>query len=307
MKNTRLLILPLISLFLLLISFIFLSYWGYRIFNTSKTEKKESAASKDSTASNVTRDSLRNIYSATLNSIHNPVDLPMQTTDSGIGETKIKPEDFYRLRNEITELLKNPGSSADLETARQKIIELQQKIQDLNYRYNNIEEQNKKLSATLNQVLKKKTATQNPRSISMERRPETKNNTGVGVSINDLNLTAINVNDNREVETTLAEQTAKFIGYFTIKHGPNIGANEIYVVVTQPDGHVIQSSPWEAGSFETSLGRKNYSSKLLFDGNRSESIRLQFSLTGDGFVPGTYNVQVYHDGVVVKKISKVLF
>jgi hypothetical protein len=306
MKNTRLLILPLISLFLLLISFIFLSYWGYRIFNTSKTEKKERVASKDSTASNVTRDSLRNIYSATLNSIQNPVDLPMQTTDSGIGE-KIKPEDFYRLRNEITELLKNPGSSADLETARLKIIELQQKIQDLNDRYNNIEEQNKKLSATLNQVLKNKAASQNPKSISIERHPETKNNAGGGVSITDLNLTAINVNDNREVETTLAEQTGKFIGYFTIKHSPNITANEIYVVVTQPDGHVIQSSPWEAGSFETALGRKSYSSKLLLDGNRNESERLQFSLTGDGFVPGTYNVQVYHDGVVVKKSSKVLF
>jgi hypothetical protein len=223
------------------------------------------------------------------------------------GEIKIKPEDFYRLRSEITELLKNPASNADLEIARQKIVELQQKIQDLNNRYTNIELENKKLNAALNQVLKNKPVRLNPKYSPPVRTLNSKNNVAGNVSISDMNLAAINVSENREVETTLAEQTEKFIGYFTLKHGPNISSSEIYVVVTQPNGHVIQSSPWEAGSFETTLGRKSYSCKLNFDGSRNESIRMQFSINGEGFEKGNYNIQVYHDGVVVKKWVKTLF
>ena len=163
------------------------------------------------------------------------------------------------------------------------------------------------MNAALNQVLKNKPVGLNPKYSPPVRTLNSKNSVAPLVSISDMNLAAINVGENREVETTLAEQTEKFIGYFTLKHGPNISSSEIYIVVTQPDGHVIQSSPWEAGSFETTLGRKSYSCKLNFDGSRNESTRMQFSINGEGFEKGNYNIQVYHDGAVVKKWVKTLF
>lgn len=311
-RDKRLLIFPLISLFLLLISFALLSFWGYQIFYKSRNEKK-SVAQKDSisssikprdsvSSSNGTRDSLQKMYSATISNLDNhpgtPVNPPPDSLNEGV---KINPEDFYKLRNEITDLLRNPASNGDLELARQKIVELQDKIQQLHDRNVNVEQENKKLNAVLNQLLKNKVKG-NIKPNVVSAKPKNVQ----PMIINDLRLVAINVGDNSEVETTLAEQTDKLIGYFIAKNNNTYNNGEIFVVVTQPNGHVMQNSPWEAGSFETAMGRKSFTCKMNFDGNRADGTRLQFTINGDNFEKGNYTVSIYYNGEVIKKISKPL-
>ncbi|MEP6616574.1 MAG: hypothetical protein ABJA57_08350 [Ginsengibacter sp.] len=301
-RNTRLLVLPLISLFLLLISFALLSYWGYQIFYRSKNEKRPGVQKDSANSSEGSRDSLQKIYSAAISNLDHPEiamsSLPPDSTDTS---HVIKPEDFYKLRNEITDLLKNPASNGDLEIARQKIVELQDKIQLLHTRNESVELENKKLSAALTQLSKKKSIEEIRTPASTLKTRET-----LPITVSDLHLAAINVGQNSEVETTLAEQTVKLIGYFVAKNNNTYNNGEIFVVVTQPDGHIMQNSPWEAGSFQTSNGRKSYSCKMSFDGFKKEGTRLQFTLNAENFEKGNYSVVIYNNGIVVKKIIKSL-
>lgn len=312
-REKRLLIFPLISLFLLLISFALLSFWGYQIFYKSKSGKKSivqkdsissSSKPKDSVSnSNGTRDSLQKMYSAAISNLDDQPGTPPNPSrpDSLQENVKLNPEDFYKLRNEISDLLRNPASNGDLELARQKIVELQDKIQQLHDRNVNVELENKKLNAVLSQLLKNKVKGNSKPTIgsALPRNAPP-------MIINDLRLVAINVGDNSEVETTLAEQTDKLIGYFIAKNNNTYNNGEIFVVVTQPNGHVMQNSPWEAGSFETATGRKSYTCKMNFDGNRTEGTRLQFTINADNFEKGNYNVSVYYNGEVIKRMSKTL-
>ena len=78
------------------------------------------------------------------------------------------------------------------------------------------------------------------------------------------------------------------------------------IVIIQPDGRVFQGSGWESGSFETPEGKKVYSAKIVFDAGGSDSRRLTFSVRGDEFLPGDYNVLIYYNGVVAGRGSRTL-
>ena len=105
-----------------------------------------------------------------------------------------------------------------------------------------------------------------------------------------------------------SEQTEKFLGSFIVKSNFNqSNSAEIIVVVLQPDGHVMQSSTWESGTFDTREGRKIYSSKLHFEYTNGEAKRLSFSLSADKYQKGEYVMQVYYNGMMIGKTFKTLF
>lgn len=82
---------------------------------------------------------------------------------------------------------------------------------------------------------------------------------------------AIMVTDNKELETYQAIQTDKFVGSFIVKNSKAVNnVAELFIVISQPDGQVLQKSTWESGTFETLNGRKVYSCKLRFDYTKGE-------------------------------------
>ena len=84
------------------------------------------------------------------------------------------------------------------------------------------------------------------------------------------------------------------------------GKCDIMIVVVQPNGQVLQKSPWESGSFETNEGKKVYSCKIRCETARGENKQYNFSLTADKFYKGNYVMQVYHNGVLLARINKSL-
>ena len=306
MKESKLLVYPLISLSLLLVSFVLLSFWGYQIFYKSKNKNKTEVTTKDSASLiNRTRDSLQKMYNATIGTLDNHISIPVNRSDSFKANVDIKPDDFYKLRNEISDLLKNPVTINDLQITREKINELQQSIRELHLRNSQIEAENKKLNSDLQQLLNKKEREQNGLTTSENKfvSPKTRNTL---VTIKDLHLLAIDVNENREIETTLAERTGKFVGYFTLKNNNIYNDPEIFIVVIQPDGHILKKSDWDAGTFETSGGTKTYSCKINLDDNRKEAMQLEFSLTAENFQRGNFTVQIYYNKLLVGKTVKTL-
>lgn len=252
-----------------------------------------------------TRDSLQKIYAATVNYLDNKMETA--TDSAGTGEMAVKTNDFDRLKNEITTLLKERATEADLDLARQKIAELQLKVAQLYSRNKDIEEENRRLSALLAQLA------QAPRSAEVPVRQETATRTvngkvpAVAFAASDLRLQAVYASDGGDQETTVAEDAEKLNGYFVIKvPGIQQGFAVVHVVVIQPNGQVLKNSAWESGAFETAEGRKIYSYQLRFDYAKGETKPLRFSLGSDRFMQGNYTMQLYYNGHVIGKLTKTL-
>lgn len=327
MRDSKSSLLLLVSLILFLMSFIILCTWGYNTYYKSKEEKRKPLlALNDSTIianatkaiANATRDSLQRIYAATIKELDSKLDSTWNYADSLKGPLDVKLNEFFKLRNEITTILKDKNNNANLGIARQKINELQKRVEELLGRNKDVELENKRLYAMLKQLSAnmKEPEQQNARSAVFDNKAESTITSGSPANgrisnvfiASDLRLAALMETDNnKEIETYQAIQTDKLVGSFILKNDYNQNYNaEVVIVVIQPDGKVLQKSGWESGTFNSAEGKKIYSCKMKFDYNKGEVKRLNFSLASDKYLKGNYIMQIYQNGLLIGKISKTL-
>ncbi len=256
-----------------------------------------------------TTDSLLKIYTETVRDLERGFDSTLNNADSLKKDLKRKLSEFYELQKDIKNVLDNPNSNKDLGIARQKIIGLQERVAALHYTNLDAEKENKRLNALLKQLTDdEKIAKQNPANEVIEKVQPAKNNSRPDVfSLHELRFSAIQISDDREQETNDTDLAEKFSGSFKVKNNYIQNSNvEIMLVVLQPDGKVMYNSDWDAGTFETTDGKKIYSGKLRFDYFRGEEKQLRFSLTADRFQQGNYTLKVYHNGILIGKTVKNL-
>lgn len=321
MKDTKSLTLLLLSSVLFLLSIILLCTWGYQYYHQIQEDKSKTqqAAKAPSTVADDTRDSLLKIYKVTLNSLDNRADTAYYLADSINGQLNVNLQEFYRLRDEIAVLLQTQTPKAeDLLLAKKKITELQQRLEQLRYRNTDVEAENRRLKNLIEQLSKNNNNSSENIATStsavqeyINSKPEAvpvKTNAPSGtISALNPNLNALTGIDNNETVTNQATAAEKLVGSFTIKN--NSAGNswcDLVVVVTNPEGQVIQKSAWESGTFETRQGKRIYSMKIRCETGKGESKQLNFSLSADSYQKGNYTMQIYHNGIVIAKVSKAL-
>ena len=305
MRDARSLILLLVSLLLVLVSFVLIWTWGYRFYN--KNDEFKVAAKLVITDSNAManriRDSLQKVYNETLYKLDSQLDSTILDSDSLKKQLDIKLGEFYRLSGEITAILNRRNNNyADIDMAKKKIGELQNKADDLRDKNQVVDTENKKLVSILDQV--KKSEKDSPETIASV---EKSTPAYTVFTASEMKLSAITVADDKESETSAADQTKKLVGAFTVTNNNSQLSNaEVIIVVQQPDGRVLKNSEWESGSFSTPEGKKVYSSKLNFNYSKGEPKRLFFSVKAENYQKGNYTMQVYYNGTMIGKIFKTL-
>ncbi|MEO7307486.1 MAG: hypothetical protein ABIR78_01165 [Ferruginibacter sp.] len=312
MRDSKSLLLLLVSLLLVLVSFGLLWTWGYRFYNKNDVAKVETrTVTLDSAAiANNIRDSLQNEYNATLHDLDVQLDSTLANTDSLKNELDIKLSEFYRLRNEIIAILKNRNGGNDFKVAKQKIGELQNKVQDFRDKNADVENENNKLNAVLTQLdnSNNKGGTNAKPAVTGNKPAAERSNTAFQVfSASDLKFLALSVNNDDETETSSAERTNKLTGSFTVMNFNSQLTNaEMLVVILQPNGRVFKTSDWESGTFNTPEGKKVYSYKINFNYSKGEAKRLLFSLKAANLTQGNYTMQVYYNGSMIARMVKTL-
>lgn len=99
----------------------------------------------------------------------------------------------------------------------------------------------------------------------------------------------------------------ELIGSFSIKNISDDKARaDLLIVVTQPDGKVVQKSSWESGTFMSDNGRKIYSCRLRIENDKGEMKKLTFSLPGDKSLKGTYTIQIYNNGMLIGNSQRTI-
>ena len=294
------------SVVLLVLSAIMLLISGYNIYFKKYSIPNIAQATIANGIVPKLRDSLTKIYSSTVSKIDDHLNLTL--TAAADPDTKTKMAELGTLREEIVALLANKNNDADLQLAKVKIEELQQKVSLLQNKYTGVESENKRLQLLINQLLNtKQTTVQTTAAAPIEKQKgiaAAVNNNVVG-SAGALHLFAVAGTNNNEQETNTADDAERIVGTFTVKNLSAKGNGELLVVVLQPDGKVVKNAVWESGTFESAEGKKIYSRKLHAE-TASEDKQLNFSLTPDKFLKGDYTMQIWYNGNMIAKMVKTL-
>jgi hypothetical protein len=306
MKESRSSLLVALSTLLIILSVTLLGIWGYTYYKSKQIQPlavQQKLA--PSTPLQITKDSLQQIYSQTISQL----DSTWTNADSLKNTLDVKLSDFYRLRSEITDILKNNPSTADLSVAKQKIQELQLRVEILRNRNNDIESENKRLNALLKQYTsasKKSGGTSFTATEKIDVLEADKTPTSSGLfAASQIKIMALSAEGDKETMT--ADEVEKITGTFVVKNTAPLNGAEIIIIVMQPNGKVLKNSAWETGIFETKEdGRKMYSQKIKFDYNKGETKRCNFSVIADNFPKGNYTFQIYHNGVLIANTVKTL-
>ncbi len=308
MKDTKSLLLLLVSLLLVLVSLVLVVTWGYNFYKSNDNTKINPSplyADSANTASLV-RDSLQKIYAETLQDFDTHLDSTLNYSDSLKTQLDIKLAEFYRLRFEIAEMLKSRNSNGNFTIAQQKISELQNKVTDLKVKNDDVYNENKKLSEALNQISIKETKGDKDATKQFGIVEKSSNIVESGFVTSNLKLAALSGVD--DTETNQAEKTNRFAGSFIVTNfNSQLSRVAVEVVLLRPDGTVVKASDWDSGTFTTSDGkRKIYSYKFSFNYNKAEAKPLQFSVKDSNIKSGTYTMELYNNGVQIGKIVKRL-
>jgi predicted nucleic acid-binding Zn-ribbon protein len=298
------------NLLLILVSAGLTLTWVYHLYDKSHYSNHQvEVLVKDSLATQeAIRDSLQKLF----NEKTHELDTTRIATDSlkgSLDSTRIK---IYDLRKQISDILKNRTvTKADLRRARDLIAEYKDKIEEMKSQNNDLETERQRLSGELTQLNDEmKGLQENMQKITQENKEltETINQASTFIA-SDLHLSAVTTHSgDKEIEASSAKKADKFVFSFTVQN--NVVKNsfyDVYVVITQPGNKILQNDVWGADYFVSKTeGNKPYTTKIHFEYNRGEKKKILYTLQPDAFIPGTYMMEVYQNGISLGETTKAL-
>jgi predicted nucleic acid-binding Zn-ribbon protein len=302
-------------LLLLLLSIGLTATWIYHLYDKNRyTSQRNNIYIKDSAAiADAIKDSLQKFYAETVSRLDTRLDSTRINMDSLKGQLDSRVVQINSLRGEISDILsKRTITRSELNSARDKINELRSRIDELKTHSTSLEKDRTRLDSTLAQLtLQIKDLEQNVKNLETQNKQLNEVVTAAHTFVaSDIKLAAIDIKSNRtrEVETSLARKADKFVVTMYLQNTvSDIDHAIIYIIVTAPNGQVITSPVWDSDSFDTKTeGRKVFTRSVKFDYTKNEHKLIVFSLDYNLFIKGTYNMQVYHNGVLIGETSTTL-
>ena len=298
------------NLLLILVSAGLTLTWVYHLYDKAHYSNHQyEVLVKDSLATQeAIKDSLQKLF----NEKTHELDTTKMATDSlkgSLDSTRIK---IYQLRQQISDILKNRSvTKEDLKKARDLIAEYKDKIEEIKAQNNDLESERQRLSGELTQLNDEmKGLQENMQKLTQENKEltETINQASTFIA-SDLHLSAVTTRSgDKEVEASSAKKAEKFVFSFTVQN--NVVKNsfyDLYIVITQPGNKVLQNDVWGADSFVSKTeGNKPYTTKIHFEYTRGEKKKILYTLQPDTFIPGTYLMQVYQNGISLGETTKAL-
>jgi len=288
--------------------------WVYHIYDKarySQAAREAAAPVTDTAALSSMRDSLQKAYSEKVSSLDLRLDSTRSASDSLQIQLTQRVDEINRLKSQISSVLKNPNSSAaQLKEARQMMSELEERVEELHDQNEAMESEKKDLTVKLEQITGEAgKMEQNIRRLDEENKDLREKIKAASVfMVSAIHFTAIDLRNDKEQETVQSKKADKFVTSFILQNNINSLTNaEVYVVITEPDGHVLQNSTWNSGTFDTkSEGKKTFTRRVKFDYEKGEQKQVIFSLDWDNFQKGKYTLQLWYMGVLIGQSEKDL-
>jgi len=304
MRDPKLLLLALLSICLV-------ATWVYHLYDKTLYSQRliEKIPVRDSAAiATAISDSLQQIYSASLVKL----DSGKLTADLMNEKLRSRVEELNRFKAEVSTILKNRNATKkDLEKARSNINQMKILLAEMQDENKGLETEKYRLQTTLDQLSNEMVYLQT----SMEKLDRENKELAQTVSmasvfvISDLVFKVVNVKRNKkETATSQVTKADKMIIHFFVKnHILHLPSTDVYLVVTDPSGLVVQNPVWNSGNFSTSkYGKLAFTIRDHFNYEKGSSKNIVYTLAPAKFIQGEYKLQVFHNGVEIGKAIQLL-
>jgi myosin heavy subunit len=264
--------------------------WVY--FNSSKTELITQNEIKVAAI-----DSSKNLINAEFIAASAKVDSLTQQNTQLAGDLLTKTNEIQKLKSNIGNILKKKNATdKELAEAKSMIAELNGKVNNLVADLSKAQAENKQLTAQ-NQDLTTQNTTLNTNLNTTTKEKERLQDIGSTLHASTFSIVSLRVReDGTERKTNNAKRANTIRLSFQIdknKITPS-GAQDLYVVVTGPDGKTVT----EGGSLATREdGQRTYSNKLTVQYEQNAVLPVSYDIKqSTKLTEGEYKVEVYHNG-----------
>ncbi|HLF46716.1 MAG TPA: hypothetical protein VI548_09840 [Chitinophagaceae bacterium] len=299
------------SLLLVLLSSGLVLTWVYHLYDkTSYSKRTREVFIKDSIAvAEAVSDSLKKIFSQSLEELETE---KMQIDSNNLtlkDELGTRMAELNALKKEIGTILNKKNlTQSDLTEAREKIRDLQNRVESMRGENTSLAEEKKRLNGILAQLnLEVTSLQQNIQKVSAENEMLSRKVNEASVFVaSEIKFTAVDIRQGqKEVSTNQIKRADKLVASFVVQNNfVDLNNEELVIVITLPSGKTLNDEVWDAGSFDTKTeGRKTFTRKMRFEYNKGEAKRLVFTIQPDGFEKGIYKLSIYHRGTRIADAS----
>ena len=283
-----------------------LGTWAYFLYSKNESDKTIQEKSVAVTQAMTAKDSAQALYSLTL-----------QRLDALTGENntlKNQANDnnsqISKLKAEISSILsKKNASDAEVKRAKALIAQLNQTIANLEAENARLTGENQVLASNNTQLTQEKQVLQTNLQTTTAEKDELAQTVDVASTFSASNIQITPINEKRngkEKTTTTAKRVDKLVVSFDVENRvARSGPADIYVIVTGPDGKVIQ----DAGGASLSTrndGDRPYTYKTTIQYEQGTRKSIQVPMHQDHFQTGDYKIEIYQNGYKIGEGTKEL-
>ncbi len=286
--------------------------WGYMFFSN----KKASETQEELTSQNVEVTSELTEVKDLYNEASFRLDSLMGVNENLTESASNSNQEIIKLKAEISKILSNKkASDADLAKARNMIKELNGKIEGLAGEVDRLTDENQALSSE-NQMIKKgkeevesNLAKTESEKADLQKELENTKDVASTLKASNINIVALNeTNSGKEKETSNAKKADKLRINFTLDENrmTQSGQKEIYVVVTDPEGKIVNYSANDA-FIDRNGNRQLYTSKVSVNYTSGKSMPVSFDWKNDKtFTEGKYVIEIFNNGFKIGEQVRIM-
>lgn len=277
-----------------------LGTWGYIIWNKSNVQ--ETIQQKDTQYAAVVTEK------DTLNSLLDEATMrydELKTSNAKKDSTiTARDREIADKKSRIQSLLKKENATkAELAEAKRLIASLNEDIDGYKQEIEKLKGENQQLTQEKAAVTQERDVAQKNLESANTTLKEKENVIDVGSTLHASNFSIVGINEKgngKEKETTKAKKVDKMRISFLLDENriAPTGTKDLFISISDPSGNPIAVESLGSGSFTTREGEnKTFTQKVQINYVQGQKQIVSFDWKQtDKFVPGTYKIEVYHNG-----------
>jgi regulator of replication initiation timing len=285
-----------------------LGTWGYVLYDKNKTQEVIQVKSAEVSTASTARDSVQTIYNEALTRL----DSLVGSNNSLSGQLTDRQSEIVKLKNQINAIMRNKNASAsELARARTLIGALNGKISGMEAEIARLMGENQQLAANNTVLSGEKQRLTTDLQTTTQQKDSLSKTVDVGSTFSASNFAIRGIDEKRngkEKETDKAKKVNKLVVSFNISNRiAQSGPADIYVIVTGPDGQVINNAATGSGMLTTrNDGERAFTAKQSIEYEQGTQQTLSVPLRQEKFQTGDYKIEVYHNGFKIAEGTRNL-
>lgn len=292
-----------------LLAVALLGTWGYLLYDKNKTS--ETIQTQQTQIEKVTdeKSDIQKNFDASLARLDSLTGFNNELE----GKLSSRNTEITKLKSEIRTILnKRNATASELARAKSLIQTLNDKIGSLEQEVARLTGENQVLTAEKTQLTaEKENLTRTLDTANQVKEVQAKTiDVASTLYANNIYVTPVNEKSNgKEKTTTTAKRVDKLVITFDVDNRiAQSGQTEVYVAITGPDGKPVTVEALGSGTFTTrEEGEKPYTAKVPVEMEAGKKRHVEFAWKQNSkFQPGSYKIEVYHNGFKIGEATRDL-